>query len=136
MGPWPDGREPADIVARATSYTGNPLHKTYPSPAGPPKYSPKADKSKCDRFAEADWPRLRDALHAAIRAPCVDLSFRGRFPARAWVILNGRLHEARLTNQGNGDYHGFPLNYPEHYPEDPEGLLRNAPIVEIPVHRV
>ena len=39
---------------------------------------------------------------------------RGGFPSRAWVWINGVLHEAHLT--GNGEYHGFPLDDPKQYP--------------------
>ena len=60
--------------------------------------------------------------------------FRGDFPSRAWVYINGVLHEARLTNQAIGEYHGFPLEYDEQFPEDPHDLLRNAPRVDIAVH--
>ncbi len=95
--------------------------------------SRKADKAKCERFAPADWPRLEETLQAAVRTGCVD-EFRGNFPSRAWAFINGVLHEARLTNQANGEYHGFPLEYEEQRPDDPHDLLRNAPRVEIPVH--
>jgi hypothetical protein len=40
----------------------------------------------------------------------------GNFPARAWIWLNGRLCEARRTNDGNGEYHGFPLDLRETSP--------------------
>jgi hypothetical protein len=127
---WPDDAgTPEEIAARVT-YTGHPIHKTYPSAAGPPAW--RADEAKCDFYEEADWPRLLDALRQAIRAGCVG-KFRGGFPSRAWVWVNGVLHEARLT--GGGDYHGFPLNDPRQYPE-PAQLLENAPRVNIPFRRV
>jgi hypothetical protein len=127
---WPDGVGTPDEVAARVTYTGNTIHKTYPSPAGPP--ARRADEAKCDVYDVADWPRLLDALRQAIRARCVG-SFRGGFPSRAWVWINGILHEARLT--GAGDYHGFPINDPRQYPE-PEKRLEDAPRVEIPVNRV
>lgn len=77
---------------------------------------------------------MQDALRQAILAGCVDVEFRGDFPARVWAFVNGTLHEARLTNEQSGEYHGFPLQYEEWQPKDPDGLLRNAPRVEIPVH--
>jgi hypothetical protein len=126
---WPEGvGTPAEVAERVT-YTGNAVHKSYPSLAGPPAY--RADKAKCDRYSEEQWPRLLDALRAAIRAGCVS-SFRGRFPDRAWVWINGVLHEARLTNEGTGDYHGFPLNNSLQFPE-PVDRVEAAPRVQVPV---
>ena len=126
---WPEGvGTPEEVAARAT-FTGSSLHKTYPSPAGPPAL--RADKSKCDRYPDSAWPRLLSALREAIAAGCVG-SFRGAFPARAWVWINGVLHEARLTNEATGEYHGFPINDPRHYPE-PADRLEAAPRVEIPL---
>jgi hypothetical protein len=127
---WPDGMGTPDEVAARVTYTGNPIHKSYPSPAGPPAL--RADEAKCDVYDPADWPRLLEVLRQAIRAGCVG-EFRGSFPSRAWGWINGVLHEARLT--GGSDYHGFPVNDPRQYPE-PVDRLENAPRVEIPVHRV
>jgi hypothetical protein len=126
---WPDGVGTPDEVARRVTYTGNSVHKSYPSPAGPP--ARRADKAKCDTYAPEQWPRLLDALRTAIRAGFVS-DFRGAFPARAWVWINDVLHEARLTEEGTGDYHGFPLNDPRHYPE-PFNRVEAAPRVQIPV---
>jgi hypothetical protein len=90
----------------------------------------RADKAKCDHYAEDQWPRLLEVLQAAIRAGIVS-DFRGEFPERAWAWINGVLHEARLTNEGTGDYHGFPINDPRQYPE-PIDRVEAAPRVEIP----
>jgi len=127
---WPDGALTPEEVAARVTYTGSALHKTYPSPAGPPAL--RADEAKCDVYEEAAWPRLLDALRQSIRARCVG-EFRGDFPSRVWVWINGVLHEARLT--GQGDYHGFTLDDPSQYPR-PETLLENAARVEIPFRRV
>lgn len=127
---WPeDAGAPEDVAAQVT-HTGHTIHKTYPSPAGPPAW--RADEAKCDFYEPNDWPRLLGALQEAIRARCVG-EFRGDFPGRAWVWINGVLHEARLS--GQGAYHGFPLNDPRQYPE-PAKRLENAPRVEIPFRRV
>jgi len=91
----------------------------------------RADEAKCDQYAEEQWPRLLDVLRRAILAGCVS-SFRGAFPERAWAWINGVLHEARLTNEGTGEYHGFPVNDKRQYPE-PIDALEAAPRVEIPV---
>src|SRR5690348_11670130 len=126
---WPDGSATPDDVADLVTYTGSPKHKTYLSPAGPPAH--RADAAKCDKYATADWPRLECALRRSIRARVVS-SLRGNFPYRAWVWINDVLHEARLTNEATGDYHGFPINDPSQYPE-PLERVEAAPRVEIPV---
>lgn len=126
---WPLDAPTPEELAKQVTYTGNPKHKTYPSPAGPP--AKRSDAAKCDKYAIDDWPKLRCALRMAIRAGCVS-EFRGGFPFRAWVWINGVLHEARQTNQGSGDYHGFPLNDPTQYPV-PLARLEAAPRVDIPI---
>jgi hypothetical protein len=117
-------------LAERVTYTGNPKHKSYPSPAGSPAWR-RAETVKCVTYARADWPKLREALQLAIREGCVgDLG--KEFPRRAWVWINDILHEARITNEDAGDYHGFPLDHPSQYPE-PLERVEAAPRVEIPV---
>ena len=87
----------------------------------------------CAHFAESAWPQLLAALREAIHCSCVQLDAEKKFPTRAWAYINGTLHEARITNQGNGEYHGFPLECESQMPDDPNDNLRNAPRVEIPV---
>jgi hypothetical protein len=74
---------------------------------------------------------LLEALQRGIREGCVS-EFRGEFPFRAWVWINGILHEARLTNVETGEYHGFPINDPSQYPE-PIEQVEAAPRVTIPI---
>lgn len=127
---WPEGAPNPDDVAKQVTYTGSALHKSYPSPAGPPAL--RADKAKCDVYDARDWPKLLTALQRAIRAKCVGAVAADGYPQRAWVWINGVLHEARST--GGGDYHGFPLNDPRQYPLPLSTLQERAPHVEIP-HR-
>lgn len=125
---WPTDAEAPEVVAARAEYAGSALHKTYPSPAGPPAY--RADKAKCGVFREQVWPQLRDALRRAIRERSVG-EFRGRFPGRAWVFVHGVLHEARLQNEEKGEYHGFPIQDPRQYPL-PKERLASVPNVDIP----
>ena len=104
------------------------MHKSYPSLAGPPAL--RADNAKCDVYDRRDWRRLLDALRQAIRARCVGSFSSDGFPERAWVWINGVLHEARRT--GGGNYHGFPLNDRRQYPLPLSLLEERAPHVEIP----
>jgi hypothetical protein len=134
IGTWPADRPDPMIVAAQVQYRPSAEHKNYPSSTGGWTLGPaKSDKAKCARFAEAGWPAVQDALREAIRCRCVSRDFRGNFPSRVWAFVNGDLHEARLTNEGSGEYHGFPLQYEEQQPKDPDRLLRNAPHVTIPI---
>ena len=127
--PWPeDGPSPAD-VAENVSYMGSTLHKTYKSVFGPPAY--RSDKAKCAAYPQESWPKILIALQAGIKAKCVG-EFRGDFPARVWVWVNSVLHEARITNQETGEYHGFPIDDPVQYPVPETDLKEKAPHVEIP----
>jgi hypothetical protein len=126
---WPAGEATPEAVAERVSYTGHSMHKNYPSPAGPPAL--RADKAKCAQYPEKQWPRLLVALRLSIRSGCVG-QFRGGFPERAWIWINDVLHEARLTNEGIGDYHGFPINDDRQYPL-PIDQIEAVPRVEIPV---
>jgi hypothetical protein len=131
IAPWPPGKPPPESIAQRAQYVASGEHKDYPSPDGLWTVVAKVDKAKCARFARTEWHRLQEVLREAISAPCVHVEFRGDFPARAWAFINGDLHEARLSNRGNGEYHGFPLEYQEQWPDDPNDLLRNAPRVSI-----
>jgi hypothetical protein len=111
---WPDDALSPDEVASRAKYVGNNIHKSYPSPAGQPAL--RADEAKCDKFRIREWPKLTEVLQEAIRTGCIGGQFRDEFPSRAWAWINGVLHEARLTGQGQGDYHGFPIDDERLYP--------------------
>ncbi len=139
VAPWPAGHDPADKVAQDVHYRPSGEHKNHPSPNNLWTFGPRKGKALCDPFNEAQWPQPLEALRQAIRASCVSREFRGRFPSRVWVYIQRndetrKLHEARLSNSGQGWYHGFPLQYEDQYPADPQGLLRNAPCVKITDH--
>jgi hypothetical protein len=119
--------------ANLVRYRGNGAHKTYNSPSGEWVPSRRRGKASCWRFDQADWPRLVILLQRAIVAGCV-AEFKGEFPSRVWAYINGTLHEARLHNELLGEYHGFPLEYEEQWPADPNGILRDAPREQIAVH--
>jgi len=72
---------------------------------------------------------LRKWLKQAIEGPCVSEEFRGEYPARAWIWVDGVLHEVRLSSETNGVYHGFPVEYEEAYPEDPLDKMKDCPHV-------
>jgi hypothetical protein len=134
LGDWPPDADPPDVVASKVKYFGDPVHKTYRSFGRPAAWRLGRDKTQCDHFSDEYWHLLQDVLVQAIITGYVSGEFDGGFPKRAWAWINGVLHEARLTNQGSGEYHGFPLELEVHYPE-PTHRLRNAPNVEIPINK-
>lgn len=117
-------------LAERVRYSGNGAHKTYPSPNNEWTPSLRRGKAACWKFDQSDWPKLVILLRRSIVAGCV-ADFRNDYPSRAWAYINDVLHEARLT--GRGEYHGFPLEYAEQMPIDPDGLLRNAPREQISI---
>lgn len=129
---WPANALAPEALAERVTYQGHRKHKDYPSPAGLGAY--QADDYKCDYYAPEQWPRLLEALRLAIRSRSV-AEFRGRFPKRAWVRINGVLHEARQSGYDSPDYHGFPIDDPRHFPI-PSSRLSDVPNVEITPHRV
>jgi len=130
---WVADEETRRNLAQRVHYRGNGAHKTYPAPNGEWIPCLRRGKAECWKFDPKDWPRLVILLRQAIVAGCV-AEFRNGFPSRVWAYINGALHEARLHNAELGEYHGFRLEYPQQTPSDPEGLLRNAPREQIPVH--
>lgn len=133
LGNWPLDADLPDAVASRVTYSGDPVHKTYRSRNRAAAWRPGRDKTQCDSFDDTQWPDLQKLLEAAIRTEYVSEDFEGGFPKRAWAWVNGVLHEARLTNQENGGYHGFPIDNEAQYPE-PRNRLRNAPHAEILIH--
>lgn len=133
IAPWPEDKPPPADVADRVRYLPSGEHKNYPSEQGLWTLGSRSDKAKCQHLSEHDWPRLVVTLRQAILAPVASQEFRGDFPSRVWAYINGVLHEARLSNQQTGEYHGFPLEYPEQFPTDRHNLLRLAPRVTFTV---
>lgn len=128
---WPADAGDAAAVAERASYVPDGKHKDYPAPGGEWTYFRNSEGSKCPAIPSDRWADVHAALRAAILAGIVGGEFRGVFPSRVWIYLNGRLCEARLSNRETGQYHGFPLDYEEHHPADPHGLLGQAPRIEL-----
>jgi hypothetical protein len=103
-------------LATRVKYVGSPEHKDAPSFAGQPK--PRADASKCDRGLAFKQEEVTEWLRSAIRRGAISGVLEGDFPRYAWHKEDDIVYEARLTNQGVGEYKGYPLNSTEW----PEGL--------------
>lgn len=100
--------EGADLesIADTVRYVGSPEHKSYLSPAGTPQL--RADASPCPKDL-ATLETLTGWLKEAIRLGNVGAPWEGGYPRYAWIDSNGTCFEARLVNQGNGEYKGYPL---------------------------
>ena len=93
--------------AACVQYVGSPEHKSFPSFAGPPRL--RADASKCpthlkDPAAITDW--LREAIKKGNVSGPGDAE---TFPRYAWAYVDNVWFEARLVNQEQGTYKGYPL---------------------------
>jgi hypothetical protein len=115
VAPPPDGKN-LEAVARKASYVGSPEHKDTPSFAGQPR--PRADAAICNRNLAERQTQVTKWLKRAIRnGHCAH--WEGDFPRYVWHREAGTVYEARLVNQGNGQYKGYPLNsgeWPENLP--------------------
>ena len=74
---WPQGVDAPEEVAARVTYTGNPKHKTYPSPASPP--AQRSDAAKCDQYAPENWPRLLCRSSSQAFAQDLSAGFEGDF---------------------------------------------------------
>lgn len=130
---WGNHTPTATALASQVRYGGSGKHKNYPAPNGEWVPIHRPGTALCEQFDVAQWPRILAALQDAIRSSCVQLAPGQTFPTRVWAYINGKLHEAKITNRGTGEYHGFPLEYESQMPDDPHDILRTAPRVDIPV---
>lgn len=129
---WPESGLSPEELSQLVTYTGHSKHKDYLSPAGPGAF--QADDYKCDYYPPEQWSQLLAALRQAVCSRCV-AAFRGRFPSRVWVRINGVLHEARQNGHDSPNYHGFPIDDPRHFPI-PTSRLNDVPNVQIPPYRL
>lgn len=87
-------------------YTGSPYHRSPGSRAG--NVVKRAGlSSRCP----PTWTNAAatEVLRKAISEVRVSQFWEGGFPRYVWHLDGDVLYEARLTNQGNGEYHGYPL---------------------------
>lgn len=111
--PPPPGCNPL-VAAELASYVGSPEHKDAPSFAGHPR--PRADASICDRSFIRRLDEINDWLKAAIRMGNTG-AWSGNFPRYAWHKEGDTVFEARLVNEGKGEYKGYEL-LSEEWPRD------------------
>lgn len=87
-------------------YTGSPYHRSPGSKAGP-----TAKRAGVTSKCPPTWTNASatEALRRSIFEARVSQYWEGGFPRYVWYLDGDVLYEARLTNQGNGEYHGYPL---------------------------
>lgn len=101
-------QEHLDRCATRASYVGSPEHKSSPSFAGPPKL--RSDASKCPTHLR-DANEITGWIANAIQQGQVseDPSLDG-FPRYVWAYEQDTWFEARLVNETQGTYKGYPLS--------------------------
>lgn len=110
MSPLPDA-EARQQLAGKVRYVGSAEHKRHPSFAGPP--APRATASLCDPSFANQQEMLTRWLREAIEQGQFSRNWDGDFPRNAWIRKDGIVYEARLVNQGSGEYKGWPLEQEE-----------------------
>lgn len=86
-------------------YTGSPYHRSST------KEGPVAQRVGLSSRCPPNWTNV-DAtrvLRVAITEGRVSAIWEQGFPKQVWHLDGDVLYEARLTNSGNGEYHGYPL---------------------------
>jgi hypothetical protein len=131
IGVWPTDKPKQMEVAQRTSYTPSGEHKNYPSDTGAWTMSAKSSRTLCKKYTIQGFSKFNKGVEKAIGSTCISSEFRGDFPARAWIWVDNVLHELRLSNEELGQYHAFPVNYVEDYPEDPLERMKDCPRVTI-----
>lgn len=123
--------EDAKATAQRVSYCPDGKHKDYPAPNGEWTLGANSEGTKCLMVKPEQWGTVRETLRAAVEAGVIDVLRKGGFPSRTWAFINGKLHEARISNDESGWYHAFPLDYEVNWPKDPDGRLAHAPRIEL-----
>lgn len=106
---WSD--EQRNWAAARVTYRGSPEHKTSPSPAG--AFHPRAGNSLCPPALADARGELTQWLRAAISDGLAGAPLLNGFPRHAWARQGEQWFEARLTNEGNGEYKGWPVDEDE-----------------------
>jgi hypothetical protein len=101
------------LEARAV-YNGIPKHKEEPLKFGLPLYTGRrGDETLCDRdagFTPDERNTVPPLLIRGIRAGLVGHIERQGVPTILWSVSDqGWIFEARITNVGLADYHGYPV---------------------------
>ena len=94
------------VAAAKVRYTGSPYHRSPGSKAGPIAQRTGLSSRCPSNWTNAEATRL---LRLAITEARVSMIWEHGYPRYVWHLDGDVLYEARLTNSGNGEYHGYPL---------------------------
>jgi hypothetical protein len=111
--PAPD-RGALDALSVRAEYRGISKHKAKPLRFGLPLHSgPRGDETLCDEHAGFEPSDLEDARRLLVRgfaAGLVGHVERQGIPTVVWTVSDhGWIFEARVTNAGKAEYHGYPV---------------------------
>jgi hypothetical protein len=86
-------------------YTGSPYHRSSA------REGPMAQRVGLTSRCPPSWTNIEATrvLRLAITEGHVSPIWEKGFPRHVWHLDGDVLYEARLTNSGNGEYHGYPL---------------------------
>lgn len=111
------------VAASKVRYTGSPYHRSPGSKAGPVVLRAGLSSRCPPSWTNQDATRV---LRLAIVEGRVSEVWTNGYPCFVWHLEGDVLYEARLTNAGNGEYHGYPLEdrwqWPRNY-QPPETFL-------------
>lgn len=104
----------AALIARlveSVSYSGSPYHKRNPGDYGlTPPQQPRPDATLCDDVNISSKSEAEKLLRAGVEKNLISVQEENNFPRKIWSVTDGgHPLEARLENQGNGTYHGYPM---------------------------
>ena len=105
-------------LLRTATYQGISRHKGNPRQFGlPPHNRPRGDETLCDvhaNFQPGDMATLPVLLRRGLRAGLVGEVETQGIPTIIWTVAdNGWIFEARITNVGRAEYHGYPVRASE-----------------------
>jgi hypothetical protein len=94
------------LAATKVRYTGSPYHRSPGSKAGPIAHRVGLTSRCPPNWTNLEATRL---LRLAITEGRVSMIWEHAYPRYVWHLDGDVLYEAKLTNSGNGEYHGYPL---------------------------
>lgn len=107
----PAERHRLESLSSTAQYLGNPDHKRNPGDFGlTPPSRPRMNKSLCDTANIVSRPKAQELLKKGIQKGCISVQEAGGWPRLVWAVADGMVLEARLDNEAQGTYHGYPLD--------------------------
>lgn len=107
----PNEKDRLENLSRAARYRGNPGHKRNPGDfCLTPPSRPRMNKSLCDTASIFSRSEAEELLRKGIQKGCISVQEAGGWPRIVWAVADGIVLEARLDNEAQGTYHGYPLD--------------------------